>query len=58
MKFVVFDCGSCCHHIVFLFQREDILGKLVAIQAPECEMKLLYTTSKLGTGDKLYQNKR
>nr|XP_023692862.1 probable ATP-dependent RNA helicase DHX37 [Paramormyrops kingsleyae] len=39
-------------------QREDILGKLAAIQAPESEMKLLYTTSKLGTGDKLYLNKR
>ncbi|XP_048852390.1 probable ATP-dependent RNA helicase DHX37 isoform X2 [Brienomyrus brachyistius] len=39
-------------------QREDILGKLAAVQAPESEMKLLYTTSKLGTGDKLYQEKQ
>ncbi|XP_041856183.1 probable ATP-dependent RNA helicase DHX37 [Melanotaenia boesemani] len=38
-------------------QRADILTKLAQVQLPESELKLLYTTSKLGTGDKLYQNK-
>uniref|UniRef100_A0A8C4E3H3 RNA helicase n=1 Tax=Dicentrarchus labrax TaxID=13489 RepID=A0A8C4E3H3_DICLA len=39
-------------------QRADILSKLAEVQLPESELKLLYTTSKLGTGDKLYQNKQ
>lgn len=39
-------------------QRADILSKLAQVQLPESELKLLYTTSKLGTGDKLYQNKQ
>ncbi|XP_076125585.1 putative ATP-dependent RNA helicase DHX37 [Alosa pseudoharengus] len=37
--------------------RADILTKLAEVQLPESELKLLYTTSKLGTGDKLYQAK-
>uniref|UniRef100_A0A673C5N8 RNA helicase n=1 Tax=Sphaeramia orbicularis TaxID=375764 RepID=A0A673C5N8_9TELE len=39
-------------------QRADILSKLAEVQLPESELKLLYTTSKLGTGDKLYQLKQ
>ncbi|XP_037634833.1 probable ATP-dependent RNA helicase DHX37 [Sebastes umbrosus] len=39
-------------------QRAGILTKLAEVQVPESELKLLYTTSKLGTGDKLYQNKQ
>ncbi|XP_075889419.1 putative ATP-dependent RNA helicase DHX37 isoform X2 [Nelusetta ayraudi] len=39
-------------------QRADILAKLAEVQLSESELKLLYTTSKLGTGDKLYQNKQ
>ncbi|XP_069817056.1 probable ATP-dependent RNA helicase DHX37 [Dendropsophus ebraccatus] len=39
-------------------QRSDILTKLSEVQASEKELKLLYTTSKLGTGDRLYSNKR
>uniref|UniRef100_A0A3Q3KK99 Activating signal cointegrator 1 complex subunit 3 n=1 Tax=Monopterus albus TaxID=43700 RepID=A0A3Q3KK99_MONAL len=39
-------------------QRADILTKLAEVQLPETELKLLYTTSKLGTGDKLYQTKQ
>ncbi|MFT7805018.1 putative ATP-dependent RNA helicase DHX37 [Arapaima gigas] len=39
-------------------QRADILSKLANVQLPESEMKLLYTTSKLGVGDKLYQSKQ
>ncbi|XP_037536203.1 probable ATP-dependent RNA helicase DHX37 [Nematolebias whitei] len=39
-------------------QRADILSKLAEVQLPESELKLLYTTSKLGTGDKLYQIKQ
>ncbi|XP_033474385.2 putative ATP-dependent RNA helicase DHX37 [Epinephelus lanceolatus] len=39
-------------------QRADILTKLAEVQLPESELKLLYTTSKLGTGDKLYQSKQ
>uniref|UniRef100_A0AAY5EEL2 RNA helicase n=1 Tax=Electrophorus electricus TaxID=8005 RepID=A0AAY5EEL2_ELEEL len=35
--------------------RAGILNKLAEVQLPESELKLLYTTSKLGTGDKLYQ---
>ncbi|XP_072538060.1 probable ATP-dependent RNA helicase DHX37 [Salminus brasiliensis] len=38
--------------------RTDILNKLSEVQLPENELKLLYTTSKLGTGDKLYENKK
>ncbi|XP_074525588.1 putative ATP-dependent RNA helicase DHX37 [Halichoeres trimaculatus] len=38
--------------------RADILTKLAEVQLPESELKLLYTTSKLGTGDKLYQTKQ
>ncbi|KAG5840982.1 hypothetical protein ANANG_G00194730 [Anguilla anguilla] len=39
-------------------QRADILTKLAEVQLPDSEMKMLYTTSKLGTGDKLYQGKK
>uniref|UniRef100_A0A3Q2EBR3 RNA helicase n=1 Tax=Cyprinodon variegatus TaxID=28743 RepID=A0A3Q2EBR3_CYPVA len=38
--------------------RADILTKLCEVQLPESELKLLYTTSKLGTGGKLYQTKQ
>ncbi|KAM9858095.1 putative ATP-dependent RNA helicase DHX37 [Aulostomus maculatus] len=38
-------------------QRVDILSRLAEVQVPESELKLLYTTSKLGTGEKLYQTK-
>ncbi|XP_051950841.1 probable ATP-dependent RNA helicase DHX37 [Xyrauchen texanus] len=38
--------------------RAEILSKLAEVQVPEAELKLLYTTSKLGTGDKLYQTKQ
>ncbi|KAM9475673.1 putative ATP-dependent RNA helicase DHX37 [Clarias gariepinus] len=37
--------------------RAEILDKLAEVQLPETEMKLLYTTSKLGIGDKLFQTK-
>ncbi|KAB5567562.1 hypothetical protein PHYPO_G00234160 [Pangasianodon hypophthalmus] len=37
--------------------RAEILDKLAEVQLPESELKLLYTTSKLGIGDKLYQTK-
>ncbi|KAM4810129.1 putative ATP-dependent RNA helicase DHX37 [Rhinophrynus dorsalis] len=39
-------------------QRTDILQKLGEVQASEKELQLLYTTSKLGTGDRLYSAKR
>ncbi|XP_030075313.1 putative ATP-dependent RNA helicase DHX37 [Microcaecilia unicolor] len=39
-------------------QRAEILSKLSEVQASEEELKLLYTTSKLGTGERLYQDKR
>ncbi|KAG9354555.1 hypothetical protein JZ751_001267 [Albula glossodonta] len=39
-------------------QRVDLLTKLAEVQLPDSEMKMLYTTSKLGTGDKLYQSKK
>ncbi|KAK7934439.1 hypothetical protein WMY93_005335 [Mugilogobius chulae] len=38
-------------------QRANILSKLAEVQLPESEIKLLYTTSKLGTGLKLYSSK-
>ncbi|XP_030624373.1 putative ATP-dependent RNA helicase DHX37 isoform X3 [Chanos chanos] len=38
-------------------QRADILSKLAEVQLPETELKLLYTTSKLGTGEKLFKTK-
>ncbi|CAB1446310.1 unnamed protein product [Pleuronectes platessa] len=37
--------------------RADILIKLAEVQIPESEIKLLYTTAKMGTGDKIYQTK-
>ncbi|XP_073675155.1 probable ATP-dependent RNA helicase DHX37 [Garra rufa] len=37
--------------------RAEVLSKLAEVQLPESELKLLYTTAKLGTGDKLFQNK-
>ncbi|NWS67115.1 DHX37 helicase, partial [Crotophaga sulcirostris] len=39
-------------------QRAELLSKLNEVQASEAEMKLLYTTSKLGTGERMYQTKR
>ncbi|XP_056275402.1 probable ATP-dependent RNA helicase DHX37 isoform X2 [Pseudoliparis swirei] len=39
-------------------QRADILIKLAEVQVPDSELKLLYTTSKMGTGEKLYQTKQ
>ncbi|XP_053327841.1 probable ATP-dependent RNA helicase DHX37 [Spea bombifrons] len=39
-------------------KRVDILSKLSEVQASEKELSLLYTTSKLGTGDRLYSAKR
>ncbi|XP_072351935.1 probable ATP-dependent RNA helicase DHX37 isoform X1 [Scyliorhinus torazame] len=38
-------------------QRKDILNKLAECQVSESEMKLFYTTSKIGTGKRLYQPK-
>ncbi|XP_062854362.1 probable ATP-dependent RNA helicase DHX37 [Trichomycterus rosablanca] len=38
--------------------RSEILSKLAEVQLSESERKLLYTTSKLGTGKKLYQTKK
>uniref|UniRef100_F7F3D3 Activating signal cointegrator 1 complex subunit 3 n=1 Tax=Ornithorhynchus anatinus TaxID=9258 RepID=F7F3D3_ORNAN len=39
-------------------KRAEMLSKLNEVQASEAEMKLLYTTSKLGTGERMFQNKR
>ncbi|XP_072271861.1 probable ATP-dependent RNA helicase DHX37 [Pyxicephalus adspersus] len=39
-------------------QRAEILSKLSEVQASEKELSLLYTTSKLGTGDRLFSAKR
>ncbi|XP_060104989.1 probable ATP-dependent RNA helicase DHX37 [Heteronotia binoei] len=39
-------------------QRAELLRKLSEVQAPESEMKLLYTTSKLGMGKRMFQEKR
>ncbi|NWW90646.1 DHX37 helicase, partial [Rhynochetos jubatus] len=39
-------------------QRAEWLSKLNEVQASEAEMKLLYTTSKLGIGERMYQAKR
>uniref|UniRef100_A0A8C9NAB8 DEAH-box helicase 37 n=1 Tax=Serinus canaria TaxID=9135 RepID=A0A8C9NAB8_SERCA len=36
-------------------QRAELLSKLNEVQASEAEMKLLYTTSKLGTGGRMFQ---
>uniref|UniRef100_A0A8C0FS32 Activating signal cointegrator 1 complex subunit 3 n=1 Tax=Bubo bubo TaxID=30461 RepID=A0A8C0FS32_BUBBB len=41
-----------------LFPRAELLSKLNEVQASEAEMKLLYTTSKLGIGERMYQTKR
>uniref|UniRef100_A0A8V5GN98 Activating signal cointegrator 1 complex subunit 3 n=1 Tax=Melopsittacus undulatus TaxID=13146 RepID=A0A8V5GN98_MELUD len=37
--------------------RAELLNKLNEVQASEAEMKLLLTTSKLGTGKRMYQTK-
>ncbi|NXX92661.1 DHX37 helicase, partial [Centropus bengalensis] len=39
-------------------QRAELLSKLNEVQASEAEMKLLFTTSKLGTGERMFQTKR
>ncbi|NXP79185.1 DHX37 helicase, partial [Ramphastos sulfuratus] len=39
-------------------ERAELLSKLNEVQASEAEMKLLYTTSKLGVGERMYQTKR
>ncbi|NXI97799.1 DHX37 helicase, partial [Psophia crepitans] len=39
-------------------ERAELLSKLNEVQASEAEMKLLYTTSKLGIGERMYQTKR
>ncbi|XP_040540313.1 probable ATP-dependent RNA helicase DHX37 [Gallus gallus] len=39
-------------------QRAELLSKLSEVQASQAEMKLLYTTSKLGIGGRMYQPKR
>ncbi|XP_061881581.1 probable ATP-dependent RNA helicase DHX37 [Entelurus aequoreus] len=39
-------------------QRADILTRLAEVQVPESELKLLYTTSRLGLGDKIYHTKQ
>ncbi|XP_077457167.1 putative ATP-dependent RNA helicase DHX37 [Stigmatopora argus] len=39
-------------------KRADILIQLAEVQIPDSELKLLYNTSKLGTGEKLYQDKQ
>ncbi|NXO03249.1 DHX37 helicase, partial [Rhinopomastus cyanomelas] len=39
-------------------ERAELLSKLNEVQASEEEMKLLYTTSRLGTGLRMYQAKR
>uniref|UniRef100_A0A8C0FSQ3 Activating signal cointegrator 1 complex subunit 3 n=1 Tax=Bubo bubo TaxID=30461 RepID=A0A8C0FSQ3_BUBBB len=41
-----------------IFFRAELLSKLNEVQASEAEMKLLYTTSKLGIGERMYQTKR
>uniref|UniRef100_UPI004038EB74 putative ATP-dependent RNA helicase DHX37 n=1 Tax=Callospermophilus lateralis TaxID=76772 RepID=UPI004038EB74 len=38
-------------------QRAEMLQKLSEVQVSEAEMKLLYTTSKLGTGHRMYHSK-
>ncbi|XP_053444788.1 probable ATP-dependent RNA helicase DHX37 isoform X2 [Nycticebus coucang] len=38
-------------------QRAEMLQKLSEVQVSEAEMRLLYTTSKLGTGDRMYRTK-
>ncbi|XP_062814503.1 probable ATP-dependent RNA helicase DHX37 [Anolis carolinensis] len=39
-------------------KRAELLKKLSEVQASEAEMKLLYTTSQIGTGKRMYQAKR
>ncbi|XP_034954126.1 probable ATP-dependent RNA helicase DHX37 [Zootoca vivipara] len=38
-------------------KRAELLRKLSEVQASEAEMKMFYTTSKIGTGDRMYQPK-
>uniref|UniRef100_A0A8C6Y9B4 Activating signal cointegrator 1 complex subunit 3 n=1 Tax=Naja naja TaxID=35670 RepID=A0A8C6Y9B4_NAJNA len=38
-------------------KRAELLKKLSEVQVPEAEMKLLYTTSKLGTGKRMFQKR-
>ncbi|XP_025031932.1 probable ATP-dependent RNA helicase DHX37 [Python bivittatus] len=39
-------------------KRAELLKRLSEVQVSEAEMKLLYTTSKLGTGKRMFQAKR
>ncbi|KAM9096732.1 probable ATP-dependent RNA helicase DHX37 [Sarcophilus harrisii] len=38
-------------------QRAELLQKLSEVQASEAEMRLLFTSSKLGTGERMYHSK-
>ncbi|KAK7802339.1 hypothetical protein U0070_025291 [Myodes glareolus] len=38
-------------------QRAELLQKLSEVQVSEAEMRLFYTTAKLGTGDRMYHTK-
>lgn len=51
------DRASCMCVLYIFMQRAEILDKLAEVQLPESELKLLYTSSRLGIGDKLYQTK-
>uniref|UniRef100_A0A8C0HL06 Activating signal cointegrator 1 complex subunit 3 n=1 Tax=Buteo japonicus TaxID=224669 RepID=A0A8C0HL06_9AVES len=50
--------SKICQSTPFKTQRAEWLNKLNEVQASEAEMKLLYTTSKLGIGERMYQTKR
>lgn len=38
-------------------QRAEMLQKLSEVQVPEAELRLYFTTSRLGTGGRLYRTR-
>jgi ATP-dependent RNA helicase DHX37/DHR1 len=50
-------CVASCVTPSSLSQRAEMLQKLSEVQVSEAELRLLYTTSRLGTGERMYQPK-
>ncbi|OWK15311.1 DHX37 [Cervus elaphus hippelaphus] len=51
------DCYKHFARVLLEGQRAEMLQKLSEVQVSEAEMRLFYTTSKLGTGERMYHTK-
>lgn len=51
------ESGDAAYLTRVLPQRAEMLQKLSEVQVSEAEMRLYYTMSKLGTGERMYHTK-